>query len=144
MTWQAHHDRRDAVFLRSQARDFAGGEPWGVALECHGTQPADGPREGARRIADRHADPPLANVEADNTHGIILSPFSDMTSRTISCVMAVVLSAGLAAQTADRGRTEAEARRVNDRMRALQNEAESLAGQARTLLGRPPKARDRP
>ena len=49
--------------------------------------------------------------------------------------MVIVLSAGLAAQTADRGRTEAEARRVNDRIRALQNEADGLAGQARTLLG---------
>ena len=56
-----------------------------------------------------------------------------MTLRTISCV--VVLSAGLAAQTADRGRTEAEARRVDDRIRALQNEADGLAGQARSLLG---------
>ena len=49
--------------------------------------------------------------------------------------MVVALSAGLAAQAVDRGRTEAEARRVNDRVRALQNEADGLAGQARTLLG---------
>ena len=58
-----------------------------------------------------------------------------MTPRAISCVVVVALSAGLAAQTADRGRTEAEARRINDRIRALQNEADRLAGQARTLLG---------
>jgi len=49
--------------------------------------------------------------------------------------MVFALGAGLAAQTADPGRTEAEARRVNDRIRALQSEADRLAGQARTLLG---------
>ena len=49
--------------------------------------------------------------------------------------MVVALGAGLGAQTADRARTEAEARRVDDRVRALQNEADDLAGQARTLLG---------
>ena len=45
------------------------------------------------------------------------------------------IGAGLGAQTVDRAQTEAEARRVDDRIRALQNEADSLAGQARTLLG---------
>ena len=49
--------------------------------------------------------------------------------------MVAALSAGLAAQTADRGRTDAEARRVNERILALQSEADGLAGQARTLLG---------
>lgn len=58
-----------------------------------------------------------------------------MTSRAISCVIVLALGAGLAGQTADRGRTEAEARRVTDRIRALQSEADRLAGQARTLLG---------
>jgi len=106
-----------------------------VVIERHGAQLADGPRERARRVADRHADPPLSNVEANDTHGIILSPFSDMTPRTISCVMVIALGTGLAAQTVDRGGTEAEARRVDDRIRALQNEAEALAGQARTLIG---------
>ena len=77
----------------------------------------------------------FANVEADNTHGTIISSFSDMTPRTISCVIVVALGAGLAAQTADRDRAEAETRRVDDRMRALQNEADGLTGQARTLLG---------
>jgi len=49
--------------------------------------------------------------------------------------MVIALGAGLAAQTVDRGRTEAEARRVDDRILALQNEADALAGQARTLIG---------
>jgi septal ring factor EnvC (AmiA/AmiB activator) len=38
-------------------------------------------------------------------------------------------------QTPDRARTEAQARRVNDRIAALQREAERLAGEARTLVG---------
>ncbi len=43
--------------------------------------------------------------------------------------------AAAAAQDPDRARTDAQARRVSDRIRALQEEAERLAGQARTLLG---------
>ena len=58
-----------------------------------------------------------------------------MTARTLSCIVALALSAGLAAQTPDRARAEAEARRVTDRIRVLETEADRLAGQARTLLG---------
>jgi septal ring factor EnvC (AmiA/AmiB activator) len=47
----------------------------------------------------------------------------------------VLLTAAPGAQEADRGRPEALAQRVNERMRALQQEAERLATQARTLLG---------
>ena len=50
-------------------------------------------------------------------------------------MVALALGASLTAQTLDRGRAEAEARRVNDRIRALEAEADQLAGQARTLLG---------
>jgi hypothetical protein len=41
----------------------------------------------------------------------------------------------LFAQTTERGATDAMARRVNDRVRALQAEADRLALQVRTLLG---------
>ena len=58
-----------------------------------------------------------------------------MTPRTLSCIVALALSAGLAAQAPDRLRAEAEARRVTDRIRALEMEADRLAGEARTLLG---------
>jgi len=66
-----------------------------------------------------------------------------MTARALSCIVALALSAGFAvrppslqgAQTPDRGRAEAEARRVTERIRALETEADRLAGQARTLLG---------
>jgi len=58
-----------------------------------------------------------------------------MTPRALSCIVALALSAGLAAQEPDRGRAEAEARRVTERIRALETEADRLAGQARTLLG---------
>ncbi len=47
----------------------------------------------------------------------------------------MALSCAAGAQTPERGRAEAEARRVSDRIRALQSEADRLAGQARTLLG---------
>jgi septal ring factor EnvC (AmiA/AmiB activator) len=58
-----------------------------------------------------------------------------MTARTLSCLVALMLSVGSAAQTPDRARAEAEARRVTDRIRTLQAEADRLAGEARTLLG---------
>jgi septal ring factor EnvC (AmiA/AmiB activator) len=58
-----------------------------------------------------------------------------MTPRTLSCIVALALSGGLAAQAPDRGRAEAEARRVTDRIRVLETEADRLAGEARTLLG---------
>jgi len=58
-----------------------------------------------------------------------------MTVRCFSCVAALALGVSLAAQTLDRDRAEAEAQRVSDRIRALQAEADQLAGQARTLLG---------
>lgn len=47
----------------------------------------------------------------------------------------IVCTATLAAQTTDRARTEAQAQRVNERLVALQREADSLARQQRTLLG---------
>lgn len=48
-----------------------------------------------------------------------------------------LLTAGLAAQspTTERAAAEAMARRVSDRVRALQREADRLAGEARTLVG---------
>jgi septal ring factor EnvC (AmiA/AmiB activator) len=55
--------------------------------------------------------------------------------RSLSCIVVLALGAGLAAQAPDRGRADAETRRVTDRIRALQTEADQLAGQARTLLG---------
>ncbi len=57
----------------------------------------------------------------------------------ISCVSCVswLLTTGAAAQapTPDRAATEAMARRVSERVRTLQREADRLAGDARTLVG---------
>ena len=47
----------------------------------------------------------------------------------------VALSAGLLAQQADRDRAEALARRAGDRLQTLQQEADRLASEERTLLG---------
>ncbi len=66
-----------------------------------------------------------------------------MTHRALACaVLTIALYTGAGtgagafatAQDADRARTDVQARRVNDRIRALQAEADQLAGQARTLL----------
>ena len=57
-----------------------------------------------------------------------------LTARVATaCALAVAVSA-LSAQTSDRARTEAQARRVSERLRTLQHEADDLATQERTLL----------
>ncbi len=65
----------------------------------------------------------------------LVRPASRTRRVRATCVVVLALSIAVGAQTPDRGRTEGEARRVNDRIRALQSEADRLAGQARTLLG---------
>src|SRR5215468_2450961 len=50
-------------------------------------------------------------------------------------VMFVTLAPGLLAQSSDRVHTEALARRATERLRSLQQEADALATQERTLLG---------
>jgi murein hydrolase activator len=47
----------------------------------------------------------------------------------------VVLAPTIFSQSSDRARTEAQARRATERLRALQQEADALATQERTLLG---------
>jgi septal ring factor EnvC (AmiA/AmiB activator) len=47
----------------------------------------------------------------------------------------LLISALLTAQSADRARTESQARRANERLIALQREADALAREARSLLG---------
>ena len=58
-----------------------------------------------------------------------------MTNRSVACLVALACGAGLAAQTPDPTRAEEEARRMTDRIRALEAEADRLAGQSRTVLG---------
>jgi len=55
-------------------------------------------------------------------------------SRFWSLAAIVVTAALLGAQGSDRARTEAQARRVSDRLQALQREADALASQERSLL----------
>src|SRR5215471_3796730 len=50
-------------------------------------------------------------------------------------VMFVTLAPGLLAQSSDRVHMEALARRATERLRTLQQEADALASQERTLLG---------
>jgi septal ring factor EnvC (AmiA/AmiB activator) len=47
----------------------------------------------------------------------------------------VLAVASVSTHAQDRSRTESQARRVDDRIRVLEREADQLAGQARTLLG---------
>ncbi|MGB7217582.1 MAG: peptidoglycan DD-metalloendopeptidase family protein [Vicinamibacterales bacterium] len=54
---------------------------------------------------------------------------------TVIALTAVCASLPLAAQQADRGRTQALVGRATDRMRALEREADRLAAEERTLLG---------
>jgi murein hydrolase activator len=51
-----------------------------------------------------------------------------------TCALVIVGAATVVAQTTDRARTESQARRANERMIALQREADALATQQRSLL----------
>jgi septal ring factor EnvC (AmiA/AmiB activator) len=53
---------------------------------------------------------------------------------TITAALVVACAVAIAAQS-DRARTESQARRVNERLAALQREADALAREQRTLLG---------
>jgi murein hydrolase activator len=53
----------------------------------------------------------------------------------LATAMFVVLAPTIFSQSSDRARTEAQARRATERLRALQQEADALATQERTLLG---------
>ena len=59
-----------------------------------------------------------------------------MNSRLLaSGALIFFISGALGAQTADRARTESQARRASDRLLALQREADALAREERSLLG---------
>ncbi|MBI3047311.1 MAG: peptidoglycan DD-metalloendopeptidase family protein [Acidobacteria bacterium] len=66
---------------------------------------------------------------------LVLIGFAIGAAPTASTPARTLRALGAPAQDADRARTEAQARRVDDRIRALQGEADRLAGEARTLLG---------
>jgi septal ring factor EnvC (AmiA/AmiB activator) len=53
----------------------------------------------------------------------------------LHALVIVCVTSALAAQSPDRTRTESQARRVNERLTALQREADALAKQQRSLLG---------
>jgi septal ring factor EnvC (AmiA/AmiB activator) len=53
----------------------------------------------------------------------------------VAALAALLFSPAAISAQRERVRTEAQARRVNDRIRALQQEADRLAGEARTLVG---------
>ena len=53
----------------------------------------------------------------------------------LTCLVVLLAAATAVAQTPDRTATDALARRVNERIRVLQGEADRLSAQARTLLG---------
>ena len=57
------------------------------------------------------------------------------SSGVLALLLAPVMSLVLAAQPADRARTEALAQRATDRLQTLRREADRLAAEERTLLG---------
>jgi septal ring factor EnvC (AmiA/AmiB activator) len=61
---------------------------------------------------------------------------STLAHGPLACAIVIVCTAGaLVAQAPDRARTESQARRANERLIALQREADTLARQQRSLLG---------
>jgi hypothetical protein len=61
-------NRVDLVaFFRNEARHFFRRLTHGAGVECARRQEADGTRKDGRRVADRHADPTLPDIETDNS-----------------------------------------------------------------------------
>jgi hypothetical protein len=83
------------------------------------------------RIAHRHADAPLSHVETNEaSHARIIVAPNETLKRLLLTVAVLCTASAIAAQAPD-----PQARRVDDRMRALQRENEQLASQATTVLG---------
>ena len=128
-TRQADDDRIQRVVL-CDAGDLIEADLQRVAVEPGRAQRGMRPRECAGEIADRDPDPPFAHVESHNaSHArIIVAPIH--VKRLLFLAAVVCAASGIAAQAPD-----PQARRVDDRMRALQRENEQLAKEATTLLG---------
>ena len=69
---------------------------------------------------------------ADNVDVPLTPPYRFWIASALSVLCSMATAR---AQTSDRARTESQARRANDRMIALQREADTLARQQRSLLG---------
>lgn len=158
---QTDDDLGEAIVLRSQSVDLA---PDHVDGGCwlH-VQRRQRTREGSRPIADREADSTTSNIDAQHTQahpadviisalhvidralglrrtllGIALNLVAGATlSIAAGATLNVAARAGLVAEAQAPGRENAEemARRAGDRLRVLQQEADRLASEARTLLG---------
>ena len=61
---QPDDQRREAVLFRREPGEFGHGTIDRVAVEPGGLQYAKRPRQRARGVADRHTDPPLADIES--------------------------------------------------------------------------------
>lgn len=70
-----------------------------------------------------------------HVHTLTQHPRGERACRLAAGAIAIMCAAAaLVAQTSDRARTESQARRANERILALQREADALAGQQRSLL----------
>ncbi len=57
------HQRRKAILFRRESRELADGAIERIAVEPGRLQHADRPGQGARHVAHRHTDPPLADIQ---------------------------------------------------------------------------------
>ena len=139
-----------------EPRDFPGDDLHGIYLEAAGPQDRQRPGECSGEVADRDTDAPFTDVEPHESHAL----YTRATVRlevarrerrdgkiTVCLIIAILAAFSLSFQplqplppfqpvfAQDRAATDAMARRVGDRIKALQVEADRLATQSRTLLG---------
>ncbi len=155
---QADNDLGEAILLRSQPVDLSPDHIDGRG-GLH-VQRGQRTRQRSRSIADREADTPAADVDAEHPEAhpadVIISALhviqrarGPLGTRLVvvlnlaaGATLSLAAGAGLVATTAVAGAqapgresAEAMARRAGDRLRVLQQEADRLASESRTLLG---------
>jgi murein hydrolase activator len=128
MTREPDHDGVEWILI-GQAGNLVEADLQRVAVEAGRRQRRMGTRQGAGEIAHRDTNAPFANIESnDPSHARIIVHPQDV-NRFLSLLAIVCAASAIAAQAPD-----PQARRVDDRMRALQRENEQLAREATTLL----------
>lgn len=140
MRRQTDDNGGQAVVLGRQALDLGRHaiEPRG-AVDLQRGQRA---RERSRAVADRQPDAAAADINPQNPHDPQCYNFrlpnvslASVSRRTVGAAILLAACLPLFAQQADRARTDGLTERAAGRLQALQQEADRLASDERTLLG---------
>ena len=137
---QAEHDQSDAILLAGQTPHLVAHRRQPGLRASRGMQHRHGTRERARGITDGDADPPRAIVESDHSHRLTILAAVTLGRRprlTATAGLAVCVALGTApafAAIQNPSRPETLDRRIAARIRALEDDADRIAAQARAVV----------